>query len=259
MSNHISVEAIPNIPYIQPGQNVGDVLLGALSDANIELQENDIICVASKVVSIAERQDIKLADVEVSDTAAEIHQQVPRKDPRTVQIILNETGQPDGSRLDIKGNYIAGWLPNGLRLTSAGVDKLDSETVILLPEDSDKSAKRIGKQILEATGVNVGVIITDSDGREDKKGATQLAIGVYGVPPLRVTESISESGKVQVAEETVCDMIAASAALIMGQRGTNKPAVLVRGHEYEFDEEAKITDALVSSNALAPTAEKSYE
>ena len=235
MSDRITVETLPNIPYIESGQEIGDILLTAIKSAGIILEENDIICVASKAVSIAEQRQINLVDVDAGEIAKQIHERVPRKDVRTLQLMIDETGKPDGSRLEIQGNYIAGWLPNGLRLTSAGVDKMSAETVILLPENSDESAKRIGQRILESTGIN---------GREDKKGATQLAIGVYGVPPLRVTESISDEGKTQVAEETLCDMVAASAALIMGQRGTNKPAVLIRGIDYEFNPNVVIQDAL---------------
>jgi coenzyme F420-0:L-glutamate ligase / coenzyme F420-1:gamma-L-glutamate ligase len=244
MSDRVTVETVPNIPPIEPGQEIGDVLLTAIESAGATLAENDIICVASKIVSIAERRQISLEDVEAGDVATSIHQRVPRKDPRTIQLMIDETGKPDGSRLEISGSYIAGWMPNGLYLTSAGIDKVDAESVILLPEDADKSAKHIGQRILEATGINVGIIITDSDGREDKKGATQLAVGVYGVPPLRVTEYTSAEGKTQTTEETLCDMLAASAALIMGQRGTNKPSVIIRGVDYTFDPTVTIRDAL---------------
>lgn len=244
MSDRITVETIPNIPHIEADQDIGGIILNAVEAAGVELQENDIMCVASKAVSIAERRNVNLADVKVSEIAKQLHERIPRKDPRTIQLMLDETGQADGSRLAIQGDFVAGWLPNGLRLTSAGVDKMGPEEVILLPKNSDESAKNIGQRILESTGINVGIVITDSDGREDKKGATQLAIGVYGVPPLRVTESISDAGETQAAEETLCDMVAAAAALIMGQRGTNKPVVLLRGVDYTFDSTASIKDAL---------------
>ena len=259
MSDRIIIETVPNIPYIEAGQEVGDVLLDAIDSAGIQLEENDVMCVASKAVSVAEKRQVNLIDVVVGEAATSIHDQVHRKDPRTIQLMIDETGNPDGSRIEIQDNYIAGWLPNGLRLTSAGVDKMSAESVILLPENPDDSARRIGQRILEVTGINVGIIITDSDGRQDKKGATQLAIGVYGVPPLRVTESDSGMGATQTTEETLCDMLAAAAAIIMGQRGTNKPAVLIRGHSYTFDKEAKIADALVPSNALQPLSNKRDE
>lgn len=245
MSNQISIEAVPNIPQIERNDDLGEVLIRALEESGIHLSENDILCVASKVVSITEGREIDLSQVQTSDKAQEIHKRVPRKDPRTIQLMIEATGHPDGSGLVVTGNHIAGRLPNGLKLTSAGIDKKGENEVYLLPENPDNSAKIIGRKILEATSVNVGVIITDSDGREDKKGSTQIAIGVYGVPPLRVTESkTDDEHKVDISEETLCDMLAASAALIMGQRGTNKPVVLIRGVDFEFKPDASVSEAL---------------
>jgi len=45
-------------------------------------------------------------------------------------------------------------------------------------------------------------------------------------------------------EETVCDMMAAAAGLIMGQRGTNKPVVFIRGFEYTFNDASSIRESL---------------
>jgi coenzyme F420-0:L-glutamate ligase/coenzyme F420-1:gamma-L-glutamate ligase len=258
MSERIELEVIPSVPHIEQGDDIGEILLKAAHDAGIVFQENDVVCVASKAVSSTEGRFKSLTDVQVSEVAEQIQKKVPRKDARTVQVIIEETGALDGSRVEAADNYIAGWLPNGLRLTSSGVDKSGAEEVILLPRDPDMSAKAIGKTILEKTSMNVGVIITDSDGRVDKKGSTQVAIGVYGIYPLRVTEHMAND-KVKKNEETTCDMLAASAGLIMGQRGTNKPIVLIRGHQYEFDEEAKIVDALVESNALESTIQNNDE
>jgi len=243
MSERITLEPIQGMPYITEGNDIGQVLADVILHHGFSLEHNDVICVASKAVSMAEGRKIKLQEVEVSDTAERIQKEVPRKDPRVVQAIIDQTGAPDGSRVEAGNNYIAGWLPNGMRLTSAGVDKLDAETVILLPEDADASAREIGKKVLEQTGIQVAIIITDSDGRIDKKGATQIAIGCYGIPPIR-TSATEENGISKTSEETLCDMLAASAALLMGQRGTNRPAVVLRGVDYEFSEQATIKDAL---------------
>ena len=45
-------------------------------------------------------------------------------------------------------------------------------------------------------------------------------------------------------------MLAASAGLIMGQRGTNKPVVIISGFEYEFDEKSTILEALSRTTLL---------
>jgi F420-0:gamma-glutamyl ligase len=195
-------------------------------------------------VSRAEGRIVDLSDITPSETALAIQKRIPRKDARTIQVMINETGQPDGGRIELGDNYIAGWLPNGIRLTSAGVDKLSEESVILLPSDPDRSAREIGKTLLGATGLRIGVIVTDSDGRIEKRGSTQLSIGVYGVPAERISHSQTPDGETKTAEEPICDMLASSAGLIMGQRGTNKPVVLIRGFEYGFDENAVVTDSL---------------
>ncbi|MRC81735.1 glutamate ligase, partial [Bacillus thuringiensis] len=73
---------------------------------------------------------------------------------------------------------------------SAGIDKIDFEHVMLLPENPDLSAKKISETLQKRLNVKVGVIITDSDGRIEKLGATQIAIGLYGVPALRISEVV---------------------------------------------------------------------
>ena len=113
-----------------------------------------------------------------------------------------------------------------------------------MPEDSDESAMRIGKSIQKNFNSRVAVVVTDSDGRVEKAGATQVAIGLYGLPGLRSSTTTDDSGTVKIADETLCDLVAASAALIMGQRGTNRPVVVIRGLSYEFDEKSKIRQAL---------------
>lgn len=244
MSEQISIQSLPNMPTIVKGDDIGELIVARAQDTGFILQEKDVLCVASKAVSSAEDNVVALSSFNPGDVAHEVHKSVPRKDVRAIQAIIDSTGDPTGSRLEVRNNYVGGWLPNGLFLTSAGVDKLNSDEIILLPRDADASARAIGQKILELTGLNISVIITDSEGRPDKKGSAQIAIGVYGIPPLRVSEAELENGQIKQSEETVCDMLAASAALLMGQRGFNRPVVRIQGFDYDFDENATISDAL---------------
>lgn len=259
MSENIHIEALQGVRQIVAGDDIGEIILDSAQESGFTLSEQDILCIASKAVSSAENNVIRLDQITPSDLAHDLHERIPRKDVRAIQAIIDATGDPSGSRLEVKDNYIGGWLPNGLFLTSAGVDKLSSEELILLPEDADLSARNIGETIREHTGANVGVIITDSEGRPDKRGSAQIAIGTYGVPPLRTSEVTLEDGKVKRNEETICDMLAASAAILMGQRGFNRPVVRISGYDYTFDEDARIADGLVEANALRPASRETNE
>ncbi len=233
MLGSVTIEPILDIPMVKLGDDLANLLVNEIKASAMKLEVGDILCVASKVVSIAENRFIKLDTISPTDEAIRLHDRVQSKDPRVIQLILNEAGN-ETENIRINGNWIGARTKIGRVLTSAGVDKVDDNTVLLLPSDPDASAKTIALTIQESLGVQIGVLITDSDGREDIAGATQLSIGTYGVPPIR-----RQNG----TEETICDMLAAAAGLVMGQRGVNIPAAIIRGSAYEFTETAKLADA----------------
>ena len=233
MQGSVTIEPILNIPIVKPGDDLANLLVNAVKASAMELKVGDILCVASKVVSIAENRFIKLDTITPSDETIRLHDRVQNKDPRVLQLILNEAGN-DTENIRINGNWIGARTKIGRVLTSAGVDKVDENTVLLLPSNPDASAKTIAIAIRESFGVQISVLITDSDGREDIAGATQLSIGAYGVAPIR-----RQNG----TEETICDMLAAAAGLVMGQRGVNIPAAIIRSFTYEFTETAKLANA----------------
>lgn len=165
----ITLEAIPKMPQFVEGDDLGEVICSQLLQHEMKLIDGDVLCVASKVVSICEGRQQNLSMVQVSKLALEIHQRVPRKDPRIIQLMIDESGDETGARLEVSGNWIGCWLPNGLMLTSAGIDKVNEDCVMLLPKNPDLSAKKISDTIYEKLEIRVGIIITDSDGRIDKK------------------------------------------------------------------------------------------
>ena len=197
------------------------------------------LCIASKLISKSEGLFVDLNSISPSQLALRLHQQIPRKDPRLIQIIIDQTSDKSGKKLQTSKNFIGGWLPNGLFLTSAGVDKIDAGTAIVLPKNCDEIAKRISDDIFNQLKVRVAIIITDSDGRIDKKGATQVAVGLYGVSGLRKSQYQDKTNV-----ETICDMLAASAGLLMGQKGKMLPIVKVHGIDYVFDKFATIMAAV---------------
>ncbi|MCT7861372.1 MAG: coenzyme F420-0:L-glutamate ligase [Lactobacillus crispatus] len=235
----ITIEALHNFPKIEKKCNLSAEIIRTIKNEEFNIRDNDILCIASKLISKSEGLFVDLNSISPSQLALRLHQQIPRKDPRLIQIIIDQTSDKSGKKLQTSKNFIGGWLPNGLFLTSAGVDKIDAGTAIVLPKNCDEIAKRISDDIFNQLKVRVAIIITDSDGRIDKKGATQVAVGLYGISGLRKSQ---HEDKTNV--ETICDMLAASAGLLMGQKGKMLPIVKIHGIDYTFDKFATIRDAV---------------
>ena len=235
----ITIEALHNFPKIERKCDLSAEIIKTIKKEEFNIRDNDILCIASKLISKSEGLFVDLNSINPSQLALRLHQQIPKKDPRIIQIIIDQTDDKNGKKLQISKNFIGGWLPNGLFLTSAGVDKIDADTAIILPKNCDEIAKKISDDIFDHLKVRVAIIITDSDGRIDKKGATQVAVGLYGISGLRKSQ---HEDKTNV--ETICDMLAASAGLLMGQKGKMLPIVKVHGIDYVFDKFATIRDAV---------------
>lgn len=235
----ITIEALHNFPKIEKKCNLSAEIIRTIKNEEFNIRDNDILCIASKLISKSEGLFVDLKSINPSQLALRLHQQIPRKDPRLIQIIIDQTSDKSGKKLQISKNFIGGWLPNGLFLTSAGVDKIDAGTAIVLPKNCDEIAKRISDDIFDQLKVRVAIIITDSDGRIDKKGATQVAVGLYGISGLRKSQYQDKTNV-----ETICDMLAASAGLLMGQKGKMLPIVKVHGIDYVFDKFATIMAAV---------------
>lgn len=223
----ITIEALHNFPKIERKCNLSAEIIRTIKNEGFNIRDNDVLCIASKLISKSEGLFVHLNSINPSQLALRLHQQIPRKAPRLIQIIIDQTEDKSGKKLKISKNFIGGWLPNDLFLTSAGVDKIDAGTAIVLPKNCDEIAKRISDDIFDQLKVRVAIIITDSDGRIDKKGATQVAIGLYGVSGLRKSQYQDKTNV-----ETICDMLAASAGLLMGQKGKMLPIVKIHGIDY---------------------------
>ncbi|WP_280258090.1 coenzyme F420-0:L-glutamate ligase [Nocardia wallacei] len=215
--------ALEPFPEIRPGDNLATAITDVLAHTGTELADGDIIVVASKAVSIAEQRYIDLATITPTTRAQELAA-ATGKPAAIVQLILDNS--IDYFLATDRGPIIATHTL-GYQLTSAGIDRAGTTGAWLLPADPDASARALRDALTTATGATVAVIIADSDGRADRRGATVISLGAAGITPLRVTE---HNGKRQ--EETFTDLIAAAAGIILGQRGRGAPVAILRGIAY---------------------------
>ena len=233
----LTITPLKGIPMITPGTDLAEVIATGLGLSNLELQDNDIIVIAQKIVSKAEERLVNLKTVIPSESAIELGAKT-EKDPRLVELILRESNwvlrtRPGTIIVEHKLGFIC---------ASAGIDHSnvkgegsnDEEWVLLLPENPDLSADTIRMTLETKYGVHVGVLINDSHGRAWRIGTVGITVGLSGIPAV-----VDERGwkdltgyTLQITEVGAADELAAAASLVMGQADEGTPIVHVRGFPY---------------------------
>jgi coenzyme F420-0:L-glutamate ligase/coenzyme F420-1:gamma-L-glutamate ligase len=221
----IRVIPLRGIPEVREGGDLG-AMLAAAAQAVGGLEASDVLVVAHKAVSKSEGRVVRLAEVEASARAREL---AAEEDPRRLEVILRESVRVVRSRPPL----VIAETPHGFVCASAGVDASNAPepgTVVLLPADPDASAEGLRARLRELTGVEVGVIVTDSFGRAWRQGTTDVAIGVAGVRAILDLRGVRDPTgyELHATRIAVADEIAAAAELVMGKTD-RVPAALVRG------------------------------
>ena len=88
----LTITPLKNIPLIRQGDNLADILVDSILHSPIQLENNDILVIAQKIVSKSEGRMVNLATVTPSEKAIELAQKT-EKDARVVQLMLQESNE----------------------------------------------------------------------------------------------------------------------------------------------------------------------
>ncbi len=232
--NPLVLTPLEGLPLIKQGDDLAALLLAALGRQQIELRNGDVIVLAQKIVSKAEGRLRKLADVKASTKAKELAA-ITEKDPRVVQLILDESNEVLRARPNLLiVEHRLGFICANAGIDHSNVEGKADEWVLLLPENPDASARGIRAQLEAVSKSRLGVLIIDSHGRAWREGAEGVAIGLSGLPgvvDLRGRYDLV-GRELKVTTLGAADELAAAASLVMGQAAEGCPAVHVRGFPY---------------------------
>src|SRR5258706_6707332 len=223
--------SFPGIPEIHAGHDLVKCVIDAARKAAIRFENGDILVIAQKVVSKSEDAVVKLRTVRQSPQARSLAAQL-KKDPRAIQVVLNE------SRRIVRSDHVLiTGTRHGFVCANAGVDHSNvpgDDVVTLLPRNPDRSAKKIAAALRKRTGKRIAVIISDTFGRPWRLGLTNVAIGAAGVPVLLdLRGTCDRHGKPLTATIlAIADELAAAAGLLM-EKSKGSPVVLIRGYRYK--------------------------
>ena len=213
---------------IQPKDDLTDQLL---SSSKTSLENGDVLVISQKVISKHEGRVVNLESVIPSELSIGIASAYD-KDPKLVQVILSESERI----VRMEHGVIIVQTKHGFICANAGIDESNVENgyATLLPKDSDESAKKIRKQIMQQTGKKIAVLISDTFGRPFRMGQTDHAIGISGMDVILHYEGIPDTfGKIlRVTATAICDELCSAAELVMGK--TKKcPAAIIKNFEFK--------------------------
>lgn len=224
----LTVIPVTGMTEIRPGDDLAGLIV-----RHGQLADGDVVVVTQKIVSKAEG---RLVEVDPDDPGARvdlIEKEAVRVLRRRGELLITETR-------------------HGFVCANSGVDfsNVASGWAALLPEDSDRSARRIRDGIRGATGLEVGVIVSDTFGRTWRQGVTDVAIGCAGVAAVVDLRGTTDAlgRELQATEVCVADEIASAAELVMG-KASGIPVAVVRGVNPQWLRRGSVADEIVRSPA----------
>jgi len=228
----MSLEIIP----IQIKREIerGDKLVDLLFSSKFKIQDGDIVVISQKIISKQEGRVVNLSSVIPSILSVGIGSEYD-KDPKLVEVILSESKRI----LRMENGILIVETNNGFVCANAGVDEsnVPDGYAILLPKDPDNSATKIQKEILDKSGKNVAVLISDTFGRPFRIGQTDCAIGVAGMDSILDYQGKKDDfGKtLRITAIAVADEICSAAELVMGKT-LRCPIAILRNYKFSNSE-----------------------
>ena len=225
----ISILGLKGFPLVRPGDDIAELVIRRTRAQGIRIEDGDILAIGHKIISKSEGRIATLSEVKPSSHAAKIARRC-KKDPRLVQLVLNESRRI----IKVKPGILLVETKHGIVCLNAGIDKSNvkgPETYCLLPKNPKASAARIEKQILRLTGKRVCIVVTDTYSRPFRVGQSEFAISASGLDPFvdyRGTRDLF-GNVLRFKRVSIADELACAGELVMGQGAEGVPVAIIRG------------------------------
>ncbi len=209
-------------------------LFRTILESKFKFEQDDVLVISSKFVSMSEGSLVDLKSVKVSRKAKDLASKF-KMDERIAQLTLQESQQIISG---IPGFLLT--ISDGMIAPNAGIDKSNCPPgkVILYPKDSFRSAKRLRRQFFDNLQLRTGIIISDSRLMPTRIGCTGIAIGVAGFEPVEDERGRKDlfGKKLRVTFKATADCLATIGVFLMGESNESIPIVVIRGADVKITE-----------------------
>lgn len=231
MTREMRVFPVHGMPLIKAGDDIAQIVFECIAKSDIELERDDIIVIAQKIVSKAEGRQVNLDAVEPTEEAKKLAVEV-EKDPRLVNLILDESQEVVRKKPGVLiTRHRLGHVIAHAGVDQSNIDHGSGAEALLLPKSPDKSAASLCKTLCGLFDLDLGVIVSDSANRPFRLGTIGIAIGVANTCVLDDHRGGRDlyGRELKVTLINRADSVATAATLVMGETAENTPVVVVRG------------------------------
>ena len=183
----------------------GEDLLSFITEYIPKLKDGSVLVVTSKIVALSEGRTARIQD--------------------SKKIIRAE------SDWVLQTKHVALTEKDGMILANAGVDESNANgKLILLPEDSFKTAQTLRSNILQNVAIKkLGVIISDSRVMPLRAGVVGIALGYAGFRGVRDYRGKYDvfGRKLKFTQTDIADSLATAATLVMGEGDERQPLAVI--------------------------------
>ena len=231
-ASQIRVIPVPVADEIKPGDSLVEKLLESLRRKRLYLAKGDVLVVKHKIVSKAEGQLVRLDTIKPSAASRRWARRF-HLDARVSELALRESN----SVIRQKKGILITETRHGFICANSGVDVSNVDGgvhALLLPEDADRSAARLHRELEKRLKLNIPILISDSFGRPWREGLIEVAIGIAGMKALLDHRGRRDPHgyRLRVSLDAVADELACAAGLLSGKL-TRTPFVIIRGFRYQ--------------------------
>ena len=212
--NEIRIIPVVGIPEIKVDDNLAEITFDVLNKSEIGIEKNDIFIVTQKIVSKSEGMARDLSNYDFEELLQSESKKIIRK----------------------RGDLVIAKTHHGFICANAGIDKsnVNKNSVLLLPEDPNKSAYKFRERFESLANLPIAVIVSDTFGRAWRKGQVNFAIGSSGISPIEsyIGKLDSFNNELNATEIAVIDELASAAELVM-KKTIDVPIAIIRGVDYK--------------------------
>ena len=238
--NLISVK----LPLIKKKDPLLKILINSLKEANITIENGDILVISEKVVATSQGRIVNLSEIEkISEKAINLSKEYDM-DERFVELILQEAKMILGGMKHVILTKV-----NDFLIANSGIDQSNAGegNVVLLPENLKETAWNYYKEIKSHFKIHdLGIIIADSRVQPLRKGTIGIAVSTAGFEPIEDMRGKPDlfDRPLKITLRAVADDLASAAQFMLNEGNQQTPITIIRGSNVNFTDNPKLTPEL---------------